>query len=313
VELKARFDEAPNIRWARHLEDAGVQVFHGLVGLKTHCKMCLVVRKDEDGMVRKYAHLGTGNYNPITAQMYTDLSLLTADDEITSASNNVFNFLTAYAEYGDYAPLLVAPVQLADKTLGLIAREADHARNRRPARIIAKVNGLVDKPLITELYRASQAGVQIDLIVRGRCALRPGVRGISSRIHVRSIVGRFLEHSRIFYFENGGEGEIYLGSADWMPRNLYERVEVQFPIRDAGHRARIRDEILAAYLADNAKARILRPDGTYVSARPLKQKPFNAQEFLIAVAEGRTSPAVPAVAAQRKKSNRKYPLYSRAG
>jgi polyphosphate kinase len=264
-------------------------------------------------MVRKYAHLGTGNYNPITAQMYTDLSLLTADDEITSASNNVFNFLTAYAEYGDYAPLLVAPVQLADKTLGLIAREADHARNRRPARIIAKVNGLVDKPLITELYRASQAGVQIDLIVRGRCALRPGVRGISSRIHVRSIVGRFLEHSRIFYFENGGEGEIYLGSADWMPRNLYERVEVQFPIRDAGHRARIRDEILAAYLADNAKARILRPDGTYVSARPLKQKPFNAQEFLIAVAEGRTSPAVPAVAAQRKKSNRKYPLYSRAG
>ena len=312
VELKARFDEAPNIRWARYLEDAGVQVFHGLVGLKTHCKMCLVVRKDEDDVVRRYVHLGTGNYNPSTARMYTDLSLLTADEEITSSTNEVFNFLTAYAEYDSYDPLLVAPVQLADKTLALIAREAEHARARRPARIIAKVNGLVDKPLILALYRASQAGVSIDLIVRGRCALRPGVRGISSRIRVRSIVGRLLEHSRIFYFENGGEEEIYLGSADWMPRNLYERVEVQFPIRDAGHRTRIRDEILAAYLADNSKARILRSDGTYISSRPQKQKPFDSQEFLIAAAEGRRNLVIPAAGHRSGGATQKNPSYSKA-
>jgi polyphosphate kinase len=307
VELKARFDEAPNIRWARHLEDSGVQVFHGLVGLKTHCKMSLVVRKDEDGVVRRYAHLGTGNYNPFTATLYTDLSLLTADEEITTAISEVFNFLTAYAEAADYSPLLVAPVRLAEKTIDLIEREAEHARQRRPARIVAKVNGLVDKPLVLALYKASQAGVRIDLIVRGRCVLRPGVRGISSHIHVRSIVGRFLEHSRIFYYANGGDEEIYLGSADWMPRNLYERVEVQFPIKDEGHRTRIRDEILAAYLADNAKARILRSDGTYVSARPQKQKPFNAQEFLIAVAEGRRVSVKPEMLLGRERvKNKQY-------
>ena len=288
VELKARFDEASNIRWARSLEDAGVQVFHGLVGLKTHCKLALLVRKDPDGAVRQYAHLGTGNYNPATAAVYTDLSLLTADDEITQAVHDVFNFLTAYTENADYGPLLVSPVGFAEKSLGWIAREAEHARRGRPARIIAKMNALLDKTIVQELYRASQAGVEIDLIVRGICALRPAVRGVSNNIRVRSIVGRFLEHSRIFYFANGGEEEVYLGSADWMPRNLYERVEVTFPLKNAMLRQRIRSEILEAYLADTAKARLLRSDGSYVRAQTAGARgAFNAQEFLIAVAENR--------------------------
>ncbi len=307
VELKARFDEASNIRWARSLEDAGVQVFHGLVGLKTHCKLALLVRKDPDGAVRQYAHLGTGNYNPATAAAYTDLSLLTADDEITHAVHDVFNFLTAYTENAEYGPLLVSPVGFAEKSLGWIAREAEHARRGRPARIIAKMNALLDKTIIQELYRASQAGVEIDLIVRGICALRPGVRGVSNNIRVRSIVGRFLEHSRIFYFANGGEEEVYLGSADWMPRNLYERVEVTFPLKNAMLRQRIRSEILEAYLADTAKARLLRSDGSYVRAQTAGARgAFNAQEFLIAVAENRLNasdipPAsVPKVHTRRK-------------
>lgn len=295
VEVKARFDEAPNIRWARHLEDAGVQVFHGLVGLKTHCKLSLIARK-ENGGVRRYAHLGTGNYNPTTAAFYTDMSLLTSDEEMTGAVHNVFNFLTAYAEHPNYDPLLVAPLDLADNILKLIAREAEHARAGRPARIIAKMNALLDKHVIQELYRASQAGVQIDLIVRGACALKPGIRGLSNRIRVRSIVGRFLEHSRIFYFENGGDEEIYLGSADWMPRNLYERVEVLFPLRDPMLRYRVRYEILEAYLADTAKARILQRDGTYWREHRRSRgklanaiSGFSAQQFLIDVAEGKRS------------------------
>jgi polyphosphate kinase len=303
VELKARFDEASNIRWARDLEDAGVQVFHGLVGLKTHCKLSLLVRRDPDGVTRRYAHLGTGNYNATTARIYTDLSLLTANEEITSAVHDVFTFLTAYAEHPNYDPLLVSPLDLAEKCLSLIAREADHARQGRPARIIAKMNSLLDKNIIAALYRASQAGVQIDLIVRGICALRPGVRGVSNRIRVRSIVGRFLEHSRIFYFANGGDEEIYTGSADWMPRNLYERVEVLTPIRDPLLRDRVLQEILHVYLADNVKARVLKSDGTYIrvprkATRVPKQTfGFNAQEFLICLAEGKASlrdvPAVP--------------------
>src|SRR5437868_10161229 len=240
VELKARFDEDSNIRWARDLEDAGVQVFHGLVGLKTHCKLSLLVRRDPDGVTRRYAHLGTGNYNASTARIYTDLSLLTSNPEITGAVHDVFSFLTAYAEHPSYEPLLVAPLDLAEKCLALIDREAEHARNNRPARIIAKMNALLDKDIIMALYRASQAGVEIDLIVRGICALRPGVRGISDHIRVRSVVGRFLEHSRIFYFANGGEEEVYLGSADWMPRNLYDRVEVMFPLKDAMLRDRVK-------------------------------------------------------------------------
>jgi len=197
VELKARFDEASNIRWARSLEEEGVQVFHGLVGLKTHCKLALLTRHDSDGVIRRYAHLGTGNYNPSTARFYTDLSLLTCDEELTSAVHAVFNFLTARSEQRNYKPLFVAPIDLAQHSIELIAREAQHARRRWPARIIAKVNVLLDQPVIEALYKASQAGVEIDLIVRGACALRPGVRGLSQRIRVRSVIGRFLEHSRI--------------------------------------------------------------------------------------------------------------------
>jgi polyphosphate kinase len=302
VELKARFDEASNIRWARDLEDAGVQVFHGLVGLKTHCKLSLLVRRDPDGVIRRYAHLGTGNYNATTARIYTDLSLLTADPDITRAVQDVFSFLTAYAEYPSYDPLQVAPLNLAEHCLALIAREAEHARHGRPAHIIAKMNALLDKNIIMALYRASHAGVRVDLLVRGICALRPAVRGVSANIHVASIVGRFLEHSRIYYFANGGEEEVYLGSADWMPRNLYERVEVLFPVKDPLLRQRVRREILDAYLADRAKSRVLEKDGSYIRARraqvgqkPATATPFNAQEFLVNLAEGKTTPdAIPA-------------------
>jgi polyphosphate kinase len=298
VELKARFDEASNIKWARDLEDAGVQVFHGLVGLKTHCKLSLLVRRDPDGVTRRYCHIGTGNYNATTARIYTDLSLLTSDPEITSSVHDVFSFLTAYAENPSYEPLLVAPLDLAEKTLELIEREAEHARQGRPAHIIAKMNALVDKKVIMALYRASQAGVEIDLLVRGICGLRPGVRGVSDRIKVRSIVGRFLEHSRIYCFANGGEEEVYIGSADWMPRNLYERVEVLTPLKDPMARERVYQEIVGAYLADNMKTRILSKDGSYrriwqsPSARRSSKPPsgsaaFNAQDFLIALAEGK--------------------------
>jgi polyphosphate kinase len=300
VELKARFDEASNIRWARDMEDAGVQVFHGLVGLKTHCKLCLLVRRDPDGITRQYAHLGTGNYNATTARIYTDLSLLTADPQITSAVHDVFSFLTAYAEHPSYGPLLVAPLDLAEKCLSLIEREAEHARMGRPARIVAKMNALLEVNVIQALYRASQAGVEIELIVRGMCALRPGIRGLSDRIRVRSIVGRFLEHSRIYQFENGGDPEIYVGSADWMNRNLHERVEVLFPLKNPLLRDRVRHEILAAYLADNVKSRFLQKDGRYLrpwqsprgrSGRaPRGSAAFSSQDFLIGVAEGTKTP-----------------------
>ncbi|PYV57450.1 MAG: polyphosphate kinase 1 [Acidobacteria bacterium] len=298
VELKARFDEASNIRWARDLEDAGVQVFHGLVGLKTHCKLSLLVRRDPDGVIRRYAHLGTGNYNASTARLYTDLSLLTASAAITSAVHDVFSFLTAYAEHSSYEPLMVAPLDLAEGCLAMINREAEHAARGKPGRIIAKMNALLDKNIIMALYRASQAGVEIDLIVRGMCALRPGVRGVSDRIRVRSIVGRFLEHSRIFYFGNGGEEEIYLSSADWMPRNLYERVEVMFPLTNPMLRERVKREMLDAYLADNVKTRVLLKDGSYIPAwraggkrkPPMPGERFSAQDFLIAVAEGKRIP-----------------------
>jgi polyphosphate kinase len=310
VELKARFDEASNIRWARDMEDAGVQVFHGLVGLKTHCKLCLLVRRDPDGVARQYAHLGTGNYNATTARIYTDLSLLTADPEITSAVHDVFSFLTAYAENPSYGPLLVAPLDLAEKCMGLIERETEHARLGRPARIIAKINSLLDKNIVRALYGASQAGVDIELLVRGICSLRPGIRGISERIRVRSIVGRFLEHSRIYYFENGGQPEVYLGSADWMPRNLHERVEVLFPLKNPLLRDRVVYEILAAYFADNVKARFLQKDGRYLrawqSSRGRRQRPprglaaFNAQDFLVGLAEGtKTLEEIPVAAPRR--------------
>ncbi|HEY4979413.1 MAG TPA: polyphosphate kinase 1 [Candidatus Acidoferrum sp.] len=304
VELKASFDEATNIRWARSFEDAGVQVFHGVVGLKTHAKLALIVRNDPDGKIRRYAHLGTGNYNPSTARFYTDLSLFTSDPGITSAVNDVFNYLTAYAKKPNYKPLLVAPKDLAKTCLALIEREMRNARRGRPARIIAKCNAIVDPPIIRALYRASQAGVHIELIVRGQCTLVPGLRGISSRIHVRSIVGRFLEHSRIFYFENGGKPEVYLGSADWMPRNLYERVEVLFPLRDPLLQERICREILPAYLADNRKARILGADGHYTRVpRGPKGKGFSVQEFLMNLA---TAPGNGSEKSQEQRSGVAY-------
>lgn len=289
VELTARFDEASNIKWSRTMEDAGVQVFHGLVGLKTHAKLALLVRKDPDGVMRRYAHIGTGNYNHVTSRFYTDFSMLTADPQITEAVHAVFNYLTAYAERPNYQPLAVSPLNLAESTIRVIHREAEHAREGRPARIVAKMNALLDKAVIQELYAASQAGVEIDLIVRGMCALRPGIPGVSDRIRVRSIVGRFLEHSRAFYFLNGGEEEAYISSADWMPRNLYERAEVLCPIKDPILLERMRDEILGAYLADNCKARILTRSGVYkhVYSRKSKGAEFSAQDFLIAVAEGR--------------------------
>jgi polyphosphate kinase len=285
VELKASFDEATNIRWARSLEDAGVQVFHGVVGLKTHAKLALVVRQDPDGKIRRYAHLGTGNYNPSTARFYTDLSLITRDDAITSAVHDTFNYLTAYAEQPNYKPLMLAPVDMARSCIALIDREARNARRGKPARVIVKMNALVDPAVIQALYRASRAGVEIDLIVRGQCTLVPGLRGVSSRIRVRSIVGRFLEHSRIFYFENGGLPEVYLGSADWMPRNLYERVEILFPLKDAVIRERVCTEILGAYLSDTSKARLLCSNGGYSRVRAGRNGvAVNAQDHLLRVA-----------------------------
>ncbi|MGB8985270.1 MAG: RNA degradosome polyphosphate kinase, partial [Candidatus Sulfotelmatobacter sp.] len=249
-----------------------------------------------------------------TAKIYTDLSLFTANPAVTRAVHDVFSFLTAYAENPSYDPLLVAPLDLAEKTIALIDREAEHARQGVPGRIIAKMNALLDKNVIQALYRASQAGVDIDLIVRGICALRPGVRGLSDRIKVRSIVGRFLEHSRIYYFGNAGEEEIYIGSADWMPRNLYERVEVLVPLRDEFIRERVRREILDSLLADNRKARILLRDATYIRAwQPVRGKrnrrpptgaaAFSAQDYLISVAEGKqVSSAPPPVPARKRRT-----------
>ena len=292
VELMARFDEDSNIRWARELENAGVGVFHGIFGLKTHCKLALLVRRDPDGVMRRYAHLGTGNYNPVTARFYTDISLLTADPRYTKAVQHVFDYLTAEAEAEDdaYLPLQVAPLTLAHHVLQLIGREAEHARAGRPARIVAKVNGLLDPKTIDALYEASQAGVPIELVVRGMCALRPGIKGLSETIRVRSIVGQYLEHSRIFEFENGGEREIFCGSADWMTRNLHERCEVVFPIQHATLARRVSNEILGSYLKDNVKARLLTPDGDYVRVEQ-SGKAFNAQEYFTQLASSEATGA----------------------
>jgi polyphosphate kinase len=262
VELRARFDEANNIQWARQLEENGVHVVYGLVGYKIHGKMTLVVRKDDDG-IRRYVHLSTGNYNPNTARLYTDLGLLTCRPDFGEDATNLFNLLTGICQFQPTRKFLVAPFQLHKRILALIGREADNARRGLPGRIIAKMNALVDREIIEALYRASQAGVKIDLIVRGICCLRPQVKGVSENITVRSIVDRFLEHSRIFYFENGCQPDVYVGSADWMPRNFYRRIEVVFPVEDGNLRERLVSEVLAVQLADNVKARLLRADGTY--------------------------------------------------
>jgi len=264
VELKARFDEAPNIQWARTLEDAGVHVVYGLIGLKTHCKVALVVRR-EAHRIKRYVHLSTGNYNPSTARIYGDISYFTARDAFADDAGALFNLLTGYSSPPSWKKFSVAPLGLQDKIIALIEREA--ALGSR-GRIIAKMNALVDAAVIKALYRASQAGVSIDLVVRGICCLRPGVPGTSDNIRVISIVDRFLEHARIFYFENGGKREVYLSSADWMPRNFQRRVEVMFPIEDEGLRDRVVDEILGIALSDNVKARRLLPDGSYARVRP---------------------------------------------
>ncbi len=263
VELKARFDEESNIEWARALEAAGVHVVYGLVGLKVHSKVALVVRREGDTM-RRYVHMSTGNYNPTTARLYTDLSFFTSDDQIGADATDLFNYVTGYSAKNEFRKLLVAPINMHEKVEDLIKREIAHAEQGAAARLILKMNGLEDLHIIRLLYQASQAGVQVDLLVRGICGLRAGVPGVSDNIRVTSIVGRFLEHSRIYYFLNGGRDEIYLGSADFMSRNLHHRVELLFPVENKRIMARLRDDILAKYLADNRNARHLLPDGEYV-------------------------------------------------
>jgi polyphosphate kinase len=282
VELKARFDEENNITWARALERAGVHVVYGLVGLKTHAKIALVVRRETDGL-RRYVHLGTGNYNATTARIYTDLGLLTAREEIGADASDLFNFLTGYSRQRRYRTLLVAPVNLRERLSALIAREIEHAEAGRGGRLIFKLNAVVDPAMIELLYRASQAGVRIDLIARGICCLRPGVAGMSEHITVRSVVGRFLEHSRVYYFANGGQDEVYLGSADLMQRNLDRRVETLFPIEEPSLVAHIRDDLLGVYLRDNVRARLLLPSGSYERAQPEEgAAPLDSQAFFAA-------------------------------
>lgn len=278
VELKARFDEANNINWARKLERSGVHVVYGLVGLKTHTKVVLVVRQDE-GRIRRYVHIGTGNYNPKTARLYTDLGLLSCREDLGADLTDLFNHLTGYSRQRSYRKLLVAPVSLRDRMLALIHRETENAKTGGSGRIVAKMNALVDQQIIVALYEASQAGVQVDLIVRGMCCLRPGVPGISETIRVISIVGRFLEHSRIFYFYNQGQEEIFIGSADWMPRNLNRRVEAVVPIEDPAL-AKDLQEILAIMLSDNRQAWDLQEDGRYVQRRPVAETPEQSSQRL---------------------------------
>jgi polyphosphate kinase len=266
VELKARFDEENNITWARKLEQSGVHVVYGLVGLKTHTKVILVVRQ-EGNQIRRYVHIGTGNYNPKTAKLYTDLGLFSCRQELGEDLTDLFNFLTGYSRQKSYRKLLIAPVNMRERMIAMILREAEHCRNGGSGRIVAKMNSLVDPPIIEALYQASQAGVQIDLIVRGICCLRPGLPDVSTNIRVISIIGRFLEHSRIFYFHNGGEEEIYIGSADWMTRNLTRRVEAITPVEDSAIVKEL-EEILGIMLSDNRQAWELQPDGTYIQRRP---------------------------------------------
>jgi polyphosphate kinase len=279
IELKARFDEEHNIEWARKLEEAGVHVVYGIVGLKTHGKLTLIVRR-EGNALKRYVHIASGNYNPTTSCTYTDLGLFTVDEEIGKDATELFNYLTGFSEQRHYRKLAVAPVELRDKLNALFDREIEHKRKGRPARIIAKFNRLADLQIIEKLYEVSRAGVEVDLIVRGICMLRPGIPGLSENIRVRSVVGRFLEHSRVFWFANGGHDEVYIGSADWMSRNLKHRIEVVAPVSDPKAKRYLRDVLLDAYLTDNTKARELQPDGRYT---PLLtgSEPFNSQEYFI--------------------------------
>src|SRR5213596_1262613 len=272
VELRARFDEASNIQWARRLEEAGAHVIYGVVGLKTHSKALLIVRRDADEL-RRYVHLGTGNYHSRTARIYTDFSLLTSEPQLSEEVGTVFNTLTGLAGYPGLKKLMVAPFDMKKRLIGLIERERDHARAGRPARIVAKLNSLVDQEVIETLYEASSAEVTVDLIVRGICCLRPKVPGLSDYIRVISIVGRFLEHSRIYYFENGGRPEVFLSSADWMPRNFLRRIEIAFPIETPALRNQIISDVIPTFLNDRVKARELQPDGTYRRLTPEGAEP----------------------------------------
>lgn len=291
IELKARFDEAANIKWARLMREAGVDVVYGVAGLKTHAKAMLIVRSEGDG-IRRYAHLGTGNYHPSTAKFYTDLGLMTCREDITSDLAEAFNTITGVAKLPQMKELFLAPYNLRDSFLKLIDIEIEHAQAGQPSGIFVKVNSLVEEKMIEALYRASAAGVPVRLLVRGMCALKVGIPGVSENIEVRSLVGRFLEHSRIYRFENGGDPKIYLGSADWMPRNLYRRVETVFPVITPGMKAHV-EEILDWYWRDNVKAKLMLPDGTYV---PLPQNgaAFDAQAEFIADAQRRRKRATAA-------------------
>ena len=303
VELRARFDEANNIQWSRQLEEAGVHVVYGLVGYKIHGKVALVVRHESDG-IRCYVHLSTGNYNPTTAKLYTDLGFFTCRKDFGEDATDLFNLLTGICQFQEMRKLFVAPFELQERMVALVNRETEHAKQKRPARIILKLNSLADPLTIQALYRASNAGVKIDLIVRGICCLRPGVKGLSANITVRSVVDRFLEHSRIACFENGGQSEVFVMSADWMRRNFSRRLEVVFPIEEPTLRKRICEEILPTMLADTAKAWLLQSDGTYARVKPVKgEKPFRSQVEFIAQTEA-------TVKTPRKKTNRtrKFPV-----
>jgi polyphosphate kinase len=286
IELKARFDEQHNIEWAHTLDEAGVHVVYGILGLKTHGKLTLVVRREENDQLKRYVHVASGNYNPTTSCTYTDLGLFTCNDEIGRDATELFNYLTGFSQQLSYRKLMVAPVTLRNKLNELFDREIEHQREGRPARIIAKFNRLADQQIIEKLYDVSRAGVQVDLIVRGICMLRPGIPGLSENIRVRSIVGRFLEHSRVFYFTNGGEEELYIGSADWMARNLKHRIEVVSPVHEQEAKQYLKEVLLGAYLRDNIRARVLQPDGSY---RPVAQdsgEEFDSQTYFIGRSPG---------------------------
>ncbi len=288
VELKARFDEESNIGWARRLEQAGVHVVYGLVGLKTHSKIAMVVRQEEEG-IRRYLHLASGNYNAVTAHVYEDIGMFTCDEAMGADATDLFNYLTGYSTKQDYKKLLVAPVNLRQRLEEMIGYEIEQAQKGHPARLVFKVNAVVDPPMIQLLYRASQAGVQVDLLVRGICSLVPGVEGVSENIRVISIIGRYLEHSRIFYFYNGGKEKLYLGSADLMTRNLSHRVEVVFPVERAEHIQYLRNILLDVYLKDNLRARLMQPDGTYKRLQPQRSAPaIDVQEWLMQNPPGKT-------------------------
>lgn len=286
VELKARFDEESNIGWARTMERQGVHVIYGLLGLKTHSKIALVVRKEGEH-IRRYVHLATGNYNAVTALSYEDIGMFTVDEEIGADATDLFNYLTGYSTKQDYRKLCVAPVNMRERMTGLIEREIEHQQNGEAGHLVFKMNSLVDRRMVKKLYEASMAGVKIDLIVRGMCSLRPGIKGISDNIRVISVVGRFLEHSRIYYFRNGGQEEILLGSADLMPRNINNRVEVLFPVQDKNLIRYLKDDVLAEYQNDNVKARLMKSNGTYEKiARKDGDTPLNIQVKLFEIRQG---------------------------